>query len=158
MAKKKPAKKSTQKAAVSPTATGSKSRGLTEEEIAAMREHVQELRGGKGEGESVVLAKIAAMTESDRRLAERVHAIIKAAAPQLSPKTWYGMPAYANAAGQVVCFFQNAQKFKTRYATLGFSDKAKLDDGTMWPTVFALKSLTPADEKRIVALLKKALG
>ena len=127
-----------------------------------MREHVREqksaARGGaaKADGESEVLAKLAAMSPSDRALGERLHAIVKANAPSLSPKLWYGMPAYANQDGQVVCFFQDAQKFKSRYATLGFSDKAHLDEGPMWPTSFALKELTPAEEARIAALVKRA--
>jgi uncharacterized protein YdhG (YjbR/CyaY superfamily) len=137
--------------------------GFTEEERAAMREHAQEQkrakRGGSSEadGEADVLAKIAGMPEPDRSLAERLHAIIRTNAPSLTPRTWYGMPAYARD-GAVVCHFQNAQKFKTRYATLGFSDKARLDDGEMWAVAFALKTLDDAEEARIVALLKKALG
>ena len=114
-------------------------------------------RADKADGESDVLAKIAEMPESDRAMAERLHAIVKASAPALSPKTWYGMPAYA-LDGKVVCFFQSAAKFGARYATFGFNDTAKLDDGTMWPTSFALKKLTAADEKKIVALVKKAVG
>jgi uncharacterized protein YdhG (YjbR/CyaY superfamily) len=165
MAEKKPAKKRSHKSARSTTATGEASKGFTEEERAAMRERAQELkaaaRGGPGAGkasdESAVLAKIAAMAAPDRTLGERLHAIIKANAPGLSPKLWYGMPAYARD-GNVVCFFQDAQKFKARYATLGFSDKAKLDEGHMWPTSFALKELTPADEARIAALVKKAVS
>jgi hypothetical protein len=130
-----------------------------------MKEYAQERkaaarRGGgasKADGENDLLAKIAQMSEPDRSLATRIHAIIKAAAPGLSPKTWYGMPAYANDDGQIICFFQNAQKFKTRYATLGFSDKAKLDDGNMWPSAFALKELTHAEEARITELVKQAV-
>jgi uncharacterized protein YdhG (YjbR/CyaY superfamily) len=128
-----------------------------------MRERARELKAdarspaGKADGEADVLAKIAAMPERDRAMAERLHAIIKAAAPALSPKTWYGMPAYAKD-GDVVCFFQAAQKFKTRYATLGFSDKANLDDGAMWPTAFALQVLTTAEEARIGALVKRAVS
>ena len=122
-----------------------------------MREYVQELKGGKGGDEAAVLEKIAAMAAPDRALAERVHALIKATAPFLAPRTWYGMPAYAKD-GNVVCFFQDARKFKSRYATLGFSDKAALDEGNMWPTSFALKALTAADEARIVALVKKAVS
>ncbi|HEY1686184.1 MAG TPA: DUF1801 domain-containing protein [Tepidisphaeraceae bacterium] len=130
-----------------------------------MKEYAQERkavtrRGGgssKADGENDLLAKIAQMSEPDRSLATRIHAIIKDAAPGLSPKTWYGMPAYANDDGQVICFFQNAQKFKTRYATLGFSDKAKLDDGNMWPSAFALKELTHAEEARITELVKQAV-
>ncbi|MBX6773232.1 MAG: DUF1801 domain-containing protein [Chloroflexi bacterium] len=136
--------------------------GFTDEERAAMRERAQELkaarrgpRAGKEDGESDVLAKIAEMPEPDRTMAERLHALIKATAPDLSPRTWYGMPAYAKD-GQVVCFFQGAHKFKTRYATLGFSDKANLDEGAMWPTAFALKELTAAEEARIVELIKRA--
>jgi uncharacterized protein YdhG (YjbR/CyaY superfamily) len=123
-----------------------------------MKERVQELKSGEADGESAVLAKIAAMREPDRALGKRLHAIIKASAPGLSPKLWYGMPAYANDDGKVVCFFQSAQKFKTRYATLGFSDKANLDEGTMWPTYFALTELTAAGEARIGALVKKAVS
>ena len=129
-----------------------------------MKERVEELKAearpgprDKANGESEVLAKIAALPEPDRATAERVHAIVKASAPELSPRTWYGMPAYAKD-GNVVCFFQSAQKFKTRYATLGFSDKANLDEGAMWPVAFALKELTASDEARIVALLRKALS
>ena len=136
-----------------------KPQNFTSEERAAMRERAKELKAGaeKAAGESAVLAAIAKMPEPDRALGKKLHAIIKAAAPELSPKTWYGMPAYARD-GNTVCFFQNASKFKTRYATLGFSDKARLDDGEMWPTAFALKKLTAAEEKRIVALLKRAIG
>ena len=129
--------------------TRSASAGLTAEERAALRETVQE-RKGKGEGEAAVLAKIAEMPESDRVMAERIHAIVKASAPSLSPKTWYGMPAYANAAGKIVCFFQAADKFKARYATLGFDLAANLDDGNMWPTSWALSKLTAADEAPLV--------
>jgi uncharacterized protein YdhG (YjbR/CyaY superfamily) len=158
MTEKKSAKKGMQKFAKS-TGLGNQPEGFTNEEKAAMRQRVQELKAGAGkaDGESAVLAKIAEMPAPDRAIAERLHAIIKASAPVLSPKTWYGMPAYAKD-GQVVCFFQSAQKFKTRYATLGFSDKAKLDDGHMWPTAFALNELTPAEEARIAALLKKAVN
>jgi uncharacterized protein YdhG (YjbR/CyaY superfamily) len=139
--------------------------GFTEEERAAMQERARELkaekrggsRGKKADGESDVLAKIAEMSEPDRTIATRLHALIKASAPELSPKTWYGMPAYAKD-GNVVCFFQSGQKFKTRYATLGFSDKAKLDDGEMWPTSYALSELTPDAESRIAALVKKAVS
>ena len=163
MAEKKAAKKSTKKSAKS--TIGKASRGFTDEERTAMRERAQELkaaarrgpRAGKADGESDVLAKIAEMPEPDRAVAERLHAIIKASAPALSPRTWYGMPAYAKD-GNVVCFFQSAQKFKTRYATFGFSDKANLDEGDMWPTAFALKTLTAADEARIGALVKKAVS
>jgi uncharacterized protein YdhG (YjbR/CyaY superfamily) len=138
---------------------------FTEEERAAMREHAEELkatarraaRAAKGDGESDVLAKIAAMREPDRAIAQRLHALIKASAPGLSPRTWYGMPAYAKD-GSVVCFFQSAQKFKTRSGTLGFSDKANLDEGAMWPTAFALKELTVDDEARIAALVTRAVS
>jgi uncharacterized protein YdhG (YjbR/CyaY superfamily) len=134
-----------------------KSKGFTAEERAAMKERVQELKAGKGDGESAVLAKIAGMGEPDRSMGERLHAIIRANAPSLAPKLWYGMPAYAKN-DKVVCFFQSAGKFKTRYATLGFSDKATLDEGVMWPTTFALKELSAAEEARIGALVKKAAG
>jgi uncharacterized protein YdhG (YjbR/CyaY superfamily) len=145
--------------------TGKASKGFTDEERAAMKERAQELkadarggpRAGKADGESDVLAKIAEMPKPDRAKAERLHAIIKTSAPALSPRTWYGMPAYAKD-GKVVCHFQSAQKFKSRYATLGFSDKANLDEGAMWPTSFALKELTAAEEKKIVALVKKAVS
>ncbi len=157
------AKKAPQKSAQSTTATGKTSKGFTAEERAAMKERAQELkaaarrgpRAGKADGESDVLAKIAEMPEPDRAMAERLHAVIKASAPALSPRTWYGMPAYAKD-GKVVCYFQSAQKFKTRYATFGFSDKANLDEGAMWPTSFALKELTAAEEAKISALVKRA--
>jgi hypothetical protein len=159
MVERKPAKKATQKSAK--RTTGEASKGFTKEERAAMRERAQELkaaaRGGKADGEDDVLAKIAEMPEPDRAMAERLHALVKASAPALSARTWYGMPAYAKD-GKVVCFFQSAQKFKTRYATFGFSDKANLDEGAMWPTAFALKELTAADEARIAALVKKAVS
>ena len=131
-----------------------KIKGFTAEERAAMKERVKELKGS-GEGESAVLAKLATMPEPDRAMGKRLHAIIMASAPTLAPKLWYGMPAYAKN-DKVVCFFQNAAKFKARYSTLGFSDKANLDDGAMWPTSFGLKDLTAADEARIGALVKKA--
>ena len=131
-------------------------KGFTAEERAAMKERVRELKG-EGDGESVVLAKIATMTEPDRAMAQRAHAIIMASAPALVPRLWYGMPAYAKD-GKVVCFFQDARKFKTRYATLGFSDKATLDDGTIWPVAFALKELTAAAEAKIGALVKQAVS
>ena len=139
--------------------TGKASKGFTAEERAAMRERAKELKSSadKAAGESDVLAKIAQMPERDRTMAERLHAIVKASAPALSPRTWYGMPAYAKD-GKVVCFFQSAQKFKTRYATFGFSDKAKLDEGALWPTAFALMELTPDVESRIGALVKKAVA
>jgi uncharacterized protein YdhG (YjbR/CyaY superfamily) len=162
MAERKPAKKGAKTSAT--TATGKASR-FTDEERAAMKERAQELkadarrgpRAGKADGEQEVLAKIAEMPEPDRAKAERLHAIIKASAPELSPRTWYGMPAYAKD-GKVVCFFQSAQKFKTRYATLGFSDKANLDEGHMWPTAFALEELTAAEEARIGGLVRKAMS
>ena len=150
--------KDTQKSAKT-TATKKRYEGFTDEEKAAMRERARELKAaaGKADEESAVLAKIAAMQAPDRALGKRLHAIVKASAPALSPKLWYGMPAYAKD-GKVVCFFQDAQKFKTRYATLGFSDEANLDEGAMWPVAFALKELTAADEARIAALVKKAVG
>ena len=151
----KPAKNRPQRVRKAATATRKKSTGFSDEERAAMRERAQELKAEGGE--SVVLAKIAELPQPDRALAERIHAIVKASAPDLSPKTWYGMPAYARD-GSVVCFFQSARKFKTRYATLGFSDKANLDDGHMWPTAFALKDLTAEDEARIAALVKQAVS
>jgi len=157
-------KKDTQQSAKSTTAINKKSKGFTDEEKAAMRNRAQELKAearankNKAEGESAVLAAIAAMQEPDRAIAKRLHAIIKASAPALSPKTWYGMPAYANRDGKVVCFFQSAQKFKTRYATFGFSDTANLDEGALWPVAFALKELTATEEARIVALVKKAVS
>jgi uncharacterized protein YdhG (YjbR/CyaY superfamily) len=141
-----------------------KSKGFTAEERAAMRERAKEQRAearankNRAEGESDLLAKIAKMQEPDRAMAERLHEIVKASAPALSPKTWYGMPAYADKDGKVVCFFQSAQKFKSRYATLGFSDAANLDEGAMWPTSFALKKLTAAEEAKIGALVKRAVG
>ena len=146
------------------TTSGKTYEGFTDEERAAMKERAQELksaarrgsRGAKTDGESAVLEKIAEMPESDRAIAERIHAIVKASAPELSPKTWYGMPAYAKD-GKVVCFFQSAQKFKSRYATFGFNDTANLDEGAMWPTSFALTELTAAEEKKIGALVKKAV-
>jgi uncharacterized protein YdhG (YjbR/CyaY superfamily) len=149
----------TRKSAKSTTATTKKSTGFTAEERAAMKERAKELKANKDKAaeESAVRAKIAEMPASDRAMGERIHAIVTAAAPDLSPRTWYGMPAYAKD-GRVVCFFRSAHKFKTRYATLGFSDKANLDDGNMWPTDFALKKLTAADEKRIRALVKKAVS
>ena len=160
MAERKPAKKGTQKSAKSTTASGKKSKGFTDAERAAMKERAQELKAEarKADGESAVLAKIAEMPEPDRAMAKRLHEIVKATAPDLTPRTWYGMPAYANDDGKVVCFFQSAQKFKSRYATLGFSDKANLDNGAMWPTSFALTELTAAEEKKIGALVKKAVS
>jgi uncharacterized protein YdhG (YjbR/CyaY superfamily) len=160
-------RKATQKSAKSTTASGKASRGFTDEERAAMKERAQELKAearrgtrankNKADGESDVLAKIAEMQGPDRAMAKRLHAIIKASAPALAPKTWYGMPAYAKD-GKVVCFFQSAQKFKSRYATLGFSDAANLDEGAIWPTSFALKEMTAAEEARIGALVKKAVS
>src|SRR5690242_14668635 len=158
-----PDKQSQHSSAKSTTAVGKTSKGWTLEEKAAMRNRAKELKAearatkNKAEGESDVLAAIAAMEEPDRAMARRLHEIITASAPALSPKTWYGMPAYARD-GKVVCFFQSAQKFKTRYATFGFSDKAKLDEGAMWPTAFALKELTAAAEARIAALVKRAVS
>lgn len=144
---------------MSPTRKTRKSadKGFTAAERAAMKERVRELKAGKEDGESALLAKIAEMKGPDRTMATRLHAIISATAPTLSPKTWYGMPAYAKD-GKVICFFQSAQKFKARYATFGFSDTANLDDGAMWPTSFALKELTAAEEARIEALVKKAVS
>jgi uncharacterized protein YdhG (YjbR/CyaY superfamily) len=152
-----------QKPAESTTAKDKTYDGFTDEERAAMKERAQELkaaarrgpRADKEDGESGVLAKIAEMTEADRAMAERLHAVVKASVPALTPRLWYGMPAYAKD-GKLLCFFQPAQKFKTRYATLGFSDAANLDDGAMWPTTYALTELTAADEARIGALVKKA--
>jgi uncharacterized protein YdhG (YjbR/CyaY superfamily) len=149
------AKKATQKSAKSTTATNKKSKGLTAEEKAAMRETIRERKSPGGEKE--VRAKIAEMSGSDRAMAQRIHAIVTDTAPDLTPRTWYGMPAYANKDGKVVCFFQDAQKFKARYATFGFNDAANLDRGAMWPTSFALKKLTAAEEKKIGALVKKAV-
>ena len=157
MAEGKPVKKGTQKSAKSTAAIGKTFKGFTDEERAAMKERAQELKAGKADGESAVLAKIAEMPEPDRAMAKRLHAIIQASAPALSPKTWYGMPAYAKH-GKVVCFFQSADKFKARYATFGFSDTANLDEGAMWPTSFALRALTAAEEERISALVKRAVS
>ncbi len=150
---------SAKKTAKSTTAINKKSKGFTDEERAAMKERAQELKAEarKADGESALLAKIAEMPEPDRAMGKQLHAIIKASAPALSPKTWYGMPAYAKD-GKVLCYFQSAHKFKSRYATLGFSDEANLDEGAMWPTSFALKELTAADEARIGALVKKAVS
>ncbi|MEV4410991.1 DUF1801 domain-containing protein [Catellatospora sp. NPDC049609] len=148
----------------STTAAAEKFDGFTDEERGAMKERAKELkaatrrpRGAKADEEGAVLAKIAEMHDSDRVMAERIHAVVRANAPELAPKLWYGMPAYARD-GKVVCFFQSAQKFKTRYATFGFNDDAKLDDGTMWPTAYALTKLTPADEEAIGALVKRAVS
>ncbi|HEX4966237.1 MAG TPA: DUF1801 domain-containing protein [Thermoanaerobaculia bacterium] len=158
-------KKDTQKSVKRTTAIGKKVKGFTDEERVAMKERSQELktatrrgpRADKADGESAVLAKIAEMPEPDRTMGKRLHAIIKASAPALSPRLWYGMPAYAKD-GKVVCFFQSAQKFKTRYATFGFSDTANLDEGALWPVAFALKELTAAEEARVGALVKKAVS
>ena len=155
----------TQKSAKSTAATDKKFEGFTDEERGAMKERAKELkaaarrgpRGGKADEESAVLAKIAEMPDADRAMAERLHAVIKASAPDLSPKLWYGMPGYAKD-GKVVCFFQSAHKFNARYATFGFNDTANLDDGAMWPTAFALTELTAAEEARIGALVKKAVS
>jgi len=146
MAKRKPAVKDPKKSAK-----------FTDQELGAMKDRVRELKAGKPDGESEVLAKIAEMREPDRVMAKRLHAIIKDIAPALSPRLWYGMPAYAKD-GKVVCFFQDARKFKTRYATFGFSDVAKLDEGTMWPVAYAMTELSAADEARIRALVKKAVS
>ena len=161
MAERKSARKGTKTSAT--TATGKASQGFTDEERAAMKERAQELKAearaskNKADGERAVLAKIAEMQGPDRAMAERLHAIVKASAPALSPKTWYGMPAYAKD-GKVVCYFQDAQKFKSKYATFGFSDEANLDEGAMWPVAFALTELTAAEEERIGALVKKAVS
>jgi uncharacterized protein YdhG (YjbR/CyaY superfamily) len=163
MAEKKPATKGTQTSARSSTASGRTSKGFTDGERAAMKARAQELKAearaskNRAEGERDVLAAIAEMPEPDRAMAERLHALIKASAPALSPKTWYGMPAYAKE-GKVVCFFKPASKFNSRYATFGFEEEAHLDEGAMWPTSFALTRLTAADEKRIGALVKKAVS
>lgn len=148
MAERKSAKKATET-----------SKGFTAEEKAAMRERAREMKAAadKVEGEEAVLAKIATMAAADRAMGERIHKIIKAAAPGLAPRLWYGMPAYTKD-GEIICHFQDAAKFKTRYATVGFSDNARLDEGTMWPVAFALKELTAADEARITALVKKAVS
>ena len=161
MAERKPGTKATQKSAKSTTAIGKTSKGFTDEERGAIKDRVQEVkaaarRADEADLESAVLAKIAELPGPDRAIGERLHAIIKASAPALSPRLWYGMPAYAKD-GKVVCFFQSAQKFKTRYATFGFMHEANLDEGAMWPTAFALKELTAAEEARIGALVKKAV-
>jgi hypothetical protein len=154
--------KKREEVAQSTTAKGKKSKGFTDEERAAMKERAKELKAearankNKADGENDVLAKIAEMPESDRGMAQRLHAIIKTNAPDLLPKTWYGMPAYANKDGDIVCFFQSAHKFNARYAQFGFSDTANLDEGAMWPVAFALKALTASEEARIIALVKKA--
>jgi uncharacterized protein YdhG (YjbR/CyaY superfamily) len=152
----KPSQKGARKSAKSTTATSKKSQGLTGEEIAAMKETLKE-RNSSMDGESAVLAKIAEMPEPDRAMAKRIHQIVKTTAPELMPRTFYGMPAYSKG-DKVICFFQNASKFKARYSTLGFSDKANLDEGNMWPNAYALKGLTPAEETRIATLVKKAVS
>jgi uncharacterized protein YdhG (YjbR/CyaY superfamily) len=159
MAERKPAKKSTKKAAKRTTAPRNSSTGFTAEERAAMKERARELKAAANEAEAEkdVLAAIAKMPGSDRAMAKRLHTIIKDSAPGLSPKTWYGMPAYAKD-GKVVCFFRGADKFKERYAMFGFNDSANLDKGAMWPVAFALTELTAADEKKIAALVKKAVS
>jgi uncharacterized protein YdhG (YjbR/CyaY superfamily) len=162
MAEKKPATKGSQRSTKS--TTGKTSKGLSAEERAAMKERLKELRAeeraskNREAGERAVLEQIAEMPKPDRFMAERLHAIVTATAPDLWPKTWYGMPAYATRDGKIICFFQAASKFKVRYATFGFQPDANLDDGTMWPTSFALTKLTAADEKRIAALVKKAMS
>ena len=157
--KRKPANKGTQKSAKTTTANNKKSNGFTDEERAAMKERARELKAEKDKagGESAVLAKIAEMQGSDRAMAKRLHAIVKASGPDLSPRTWYGMPAYAKD-GKVLCFFRPAEKFKDRYATFGFNDAANLDEGHIWPIAFALKELTAAEERKIGALVKKAVS
>ncbi|MEN4099814.1 MAG: hypothetical protein ROW52_07820 [Anaerolineaceae bacterium] len=155
-------KKDTPKTTKSAAAAGEKAQGLTEDERAAMKERLQELKAAaradkdRAYGESLVLAKIAELSEPDRSMAERLHAIVKASAPALAPKTWYGMPAYARD-GKVICFFQSSQKFKTRYSTFGFNDAANLDEGAFWPTAFALTELTAEVEAKIAELVKKAV-
>ena len=164
MAEGKAATKGTRRSAKRTTVTSKKYEGFTAEERALMKERARELKAearadrDRAAGERDVLAKIAEMPEPDRVMAERLHAIIKASAPALSPKTWYGMPAYANKDGKVVCFFQSAQKYNSRYATFSFSDKANLDEGAMWPTSFALKELTDTEEAKIGALVKRAVS
>lgn len=157
MAERKASKAATKRPARTRAAAASK--GFTAEERAAMKERAREMKAStnRADGERDVLAKIAEMAEPDRGIAERLHALVTATAPALAPRTWYGMPAYA-LDGNVLCFFQSAEKFKSRYSTFGFSDRANLDDGTMWPTSFALKELTPATERRITALVKQAAG
>ncbi len=150
-------KSKTQKPARRTTTGNKKSKGFTAEERAAMKERARELKSGEADGEADLLAKIAEMPKSDRAMAKRLHAIVKDTAPDLAPRTWYGMPAYSKD-GKVLCFFQSAAKFKSRYATFGFNDTANLDEGAMWPTSFALKELTAAEEKKIVALVKKAVN
>jgi uncharacterized protein YdhG (YjbR/CyaY superfamily) len=157
-------KKETQKTSESTTVNKKLSQGFTDDEKAAMKERAKELKAearaskNKEEGEKAALAAIAAMQEPDRSMAARLHEIIKANAPTLLPKTWYGMPAYSDKEGNVICFFQNAQKFKARYGTLGFNDQANLDEGSMWPTSFALKELNATVEAKIIAIVKKAVS
>jgi uncharacterized protein YdhG (YjbR/CyaY superfamily) len=160
MAERKSAKKTTQKSAQRNAASGKKSKGFSAEERAAMRERAKELKAEarRADGEKALLEKIAGMPKADRDMATRLHAIVKDAAPDLTPKTWYGMPAYANEDGKVVCYFTSADKFKERYATFGFNATANLDEGNMWPTSFALKELTAAEEAGISALVKKAVS
>jgi uncharacterized protein YdhG (YjbR/CyaY superfamily) len=153
-----PEKKAPRRPTKAASATGKTVEGFTAEERAAMRERARELKAGRADGESAVLEKIAEMPEPDRSMALRLHALIKSNAPELSPRTWYGMPAYANREGKVVCFFTPASKFKTRYATLGFNDVANLDEGNLWPTSFALKGLTAVEEAKIAELVKRAMG
>jgi uncharacterized protein YdhG (YjbR/CyaY superfamily) len=151
------AKTRTQTSGTRSAATAKKPKGFTADERAAMKDRIKELKANKSDGESALLAKIAEMSEPDRGMAKRVHTIVTSSAPELSPRTWYGMPAYAKD-DKVVCFFKSGEKFKARYATFGFSDKAHLDDGAMWPTDYALKELTAAAEARIAALVKKAVS
>jgi uncharacterized protein YdhG (YjbR/CyaY superfamily) len=164
MAERKPARKGTQKSTKGTTASGQKSKGFTAEERAAMKERARELKAEASRkktreaGERDLLAKIAEMPRADRTMAKKVHAIVTASAPALMPRTWYGMPAYANEDGKVVCYFTSADKFKSRYATLGFNDDANLDEGAMWPTSFALTELTAAEETKIAVLVKKAVS
>jgi uncharacterized protein YdhG (YjbR/CyaY superfamily) len=159
MAERKPAKAGARQSANRTSANGKTSKGFSDEEKAAMRERARELKAeaAKADGETELLAAIAKMQESDRAIAKKLHALIKAAAPALASKTWYGMPAYTKD-GNIICFFQNAGKFKARYQTLGFTDKANLDDGAMWPNSYALTKLTPADEAKITVLVKKAVS
>jgi uncharacterized protein YdhG (YjbR/CyaY superfamily) len=159
MAERKSAKRATQQSARGTSANGKTFKGFSDEEKAAARERVRELKAeaAKADGKTELLAAIARMQEPDRAIAKKVHALITAAAPALTPKTWYGMPAYAKD-GNVICYFQNAGKFKVRYQTLGFSDKAKIDDGAMWPIQYALSKLTATEEAKISALVKKAVS
>ncbi|HET6362883.1 MAG TPA: DUF1801 domain-containing protein [Gemmatimonadota bacterium] len=164
MSPKKNSKKKARKKAAGSKASGKSSKGFTAEERAAMKERARELKAeerwkkGKAEGEKDLLAKIGELKGSDRAMATKLHAIVTATAPELAPRTWYGMPAYANKDGKVVCYFTPASKFKSRYATFGFNDDARLDDGNMWPTSFALKEITAAEEKRITSLVQKAMS